>query len=154
MFLKRFFVWVCLFVGTIAAKAAQPVVHIEFSASQVVVDVPGKNSMSFNDDVLQVETDSRTVMEFTDVVSLHYYDSDAELVATDLRRPRIHINSAINEVSVDGVKGLSIFLMNSGGGLISYSEETASNLQKVELPGMRGGYKLRIGKDEYKIIKK
>lgn len=154
MFLNRFFVWVCFLFGAIAANAAQPVINIELPSSLVVIDVPGKNSMSFNDDVLQVETDSRTLMEFTDVVSLHYYDSDEELVPTDLRRPRIHINSAASEVSVDGVKGLSIFLMDSRGGLISYSDETASNLQKVELPGIRGGYKLRIGNQEYKIVKK
>lgn len=154
MFLKRFFVWVVLCFGAVAINAAQPVVHIELASSQVVIDVPGKNSMSFNDDILLVETDSRTMMEFRDVVSLHYYDSDAELVATDLRRPHININSALSEITIGGVKGLSVFLMNSGGGLISYSEATASDQQKLELPGMRGGYKLRIGSEEYKIVKK
>lgn len=152
--LKRFFVWICLCVVAVSVQAVQPVLHIELENSQIVVDVPGKNAMSFSDDLLQVEIDSRTVMEFKDVVSLHYYDSVDELVATDLRRPRVNINSATSEITLEGVRGQSIFLMNSGGGLLSYSEETASNVQRLEMPGMRGGYKLRIGNVEYKIVKK
>lgn len=151
--LKRAFVWFCFCVVALSAYAGQPVLHIEFESSQLVVDVTGKNAMSFNDDKLVVECDGRSHMEFSDVVSLHYYDSSDQVVATDLRRPHIHVNTDIDEITVDGVRGLSVMVMNSKGGLLSYSEDSSLATQKVEFPGMRGGYKLRIGNEEYKIVR-